>query len=196
MLDGSDVRAMFEETSALREGHFLLRSGRHSGTYVEKFRVLERPELVRSLTGELARRFSSERPGAVVGPAVGGIILSCELAAHLGVRTMFTERVNGVMALRRGFSLCRGERVLVVEDVATTGSSIREVLDVMDAAGAVVVGVGLLVDRSEQGLELAVRTEALLRLPLETHEAQSCPLCAGGVPLEAPGSAGAGPGGS
>ena len=192
MLSEKDINRMFEKTSAVREGHFQLRSGRHSPVYVEKFRVLERPELVRMLTEELARRFAGEKPDVVIGPAVGGIILSCELAGHLGTRSIFTERAEGTMVLRRGFHVCPGERVVVVEDVATTGGSVREVLDAVSAAGGCVVGVGVLVDRSARGLELGVRTECLLRLPLTSYAAEECPLCAQGVPLETPGSSGTG----
>lgn len=187
------VLALLEETGAVLKGHFLFTSGLHSHTYVEKFQVLQHPRHTAALAAALAERFSDDNVQVVVGPAMGGILIAHEVGKTLGTRAIFTERENGAMALRRGFTIQPGERVLVVEDVVTTGGSVKEVLDVVRAAGGEIVGVGLLVDRSGGTADLGVRTEALLRLtsenfPTETYEPDNCPLCAANIPLTKRGS--------
>jgi orotate phosphoribosyltransferase len=177
-----------EECGALLTGHFLLTSGLHSDKYVEKFRLLERPDLVTQVCSEIVRRFSGEKVDVVLGPAVGGIVLAFETARQLGCKYMFAETENGQRVLRRGFALQPGERVLLVEDVVTTGGSVRATLDLALASGAEVVGVAVLVDRGEVPLQLPVRTEVLLRLPLRTFQPENCPLCQQGIPLERRGS--------
>lgn len=183
------VLQVLRESGAVRSGHFLLTSGRHSDTYVEKFRLLERPELAGPLLGELAARFRDDGVSVALGPAVGGIIIAYEIARHLGARAVFAERAEGRLTLRRGFRIEPGERCLVVEDVVTTGGSLRETLAVARGAGADVVGVALLVDRSG-GADVApgLRVESLARITAESWDAATCPLCAQGVPLEQPGS--------
>ena len=187
------VRALLVETGAILEGHFLLTSGLHGSSYVEKFQVLQHPQHTEALAAALAERFAGDQVQVVVGPAVGGILLAHEVGKKLGTRALFTERENGSMTLRRGFAIQPGERVVVVEDIVTTGGSIKEVLDVVTKAGGVIVGVGLLVDRSGGSLDLGVRTEALLHLtsqnfPTETYKPENCPLCAAGIPLTKRGS--------
>jgi len=177
-----------EECGALLTGHFLLTSGLHSDKYVEKFRLLERPDLVTQVCSEIVRRFSGEKVDVVLGPAVGGIVLAFETARQIGCKYMFAETENGQRVLRRGFVLQPGERVLLVEDVVTTGGSVRATLDLALASGAEVVGVAVLVDRGEVPLQLPVRTEVLLRLPLRTFQPENCPLCQQGIPLERRGS--------
>lgn len=183
-----DVLRLFEESKALLKGHFLLTSGLHSDVYFEKFAVLQLPEKTELLAREIARRFENDGVEVVIGPAVGGILLAHEAAKALKTRSHFTERENGEMTLRRGFKVAPGERVLVVEDVTTTGGSVREVLDCVRAAGGNVIGVGLLVDRSEKGMDFGVKTEALLRAPVTAYRPGECPLCKEGVALTARGS--------
>ncbi|NPV52500.1 MAG: orotate phosphoribosyltransferase [Firmicutes bacterium] len=188
MMDGSELLRILKETGAYLNGHFLLTSGLHSDAYVEKFRVLERPEYTEAACRELAGRFGDQGVAVVVGPTMGGVILAYEVARALGARAIFVEREGSGRTLRRGFSIAKGERTLVVEDVVTTGGSVREVIQVVQDAGGDLVGVGLLIDRSAGGADFGVRTESLLRLPLVTYRPEECPLCRDGIPLVRPGS--------
>ncbi|MBO8141654.1 MAG: orotate phosphoribosyltransferase [Firmicutes bacterium] len=177
------------ESGAVLTGHFLLTSGRHSNQYVEKFRLLERPDLTERLLSDLARRFRSMNVEVVLGPAVGGIIVAYEMARQLGVRAVFAEREGGRLTLRRGFRLRPGERCLVVEDVVTTGGSVREAVAVAQRAGGDVAGVALLVDRSGgRALNLGVPVEYLVAFEAPSWDPAECPLCRQGVPLEHRGS--------
>ena len=177
----ADVEAALRSSGALLEGHFLLASGRHSGRYIEKFRLLEQPRLTSQLCGEIARRFAADEIACVVGPVTGGIILAFEVARHLGCRAVYAERdEEHGFALRRGFVLQPGERALVVEDVVTTGGSLRRVVEAVTRAGGDVVGAALLVDRS--GLptshDLAPdvpRVEALLKLNIASYAPDEVP---------------------
>jgi len=187
-LTPSDVEAILRSCGAFLDGHFLLSSGMHSAHYIEKFRVLERPDITATLCAEFVRRFGDEGIDVVLGAAVGGIILAYETARQLGCKAMFTEREGGVMTLRRGFAIHVGTKVLVVEDIVTTGSSLREVISVAKSHGADVVGAAAIVDRGKEPLRFDVRYEALLRLPLDAYEPDDCPLCKLGIPLQAPGS--------
>lgn len=188
MLSEAQLLQWLEECGALLSGHFLLTSGLHSDKYVEKFRLLERPELVSQVCAEIVRRFSGEKIDAVLGPAVGGIILAFETARQIGCRYMFAETENGQRVLRRGFNIQPSERVLIVEDVVTTGCSVKATLDLALSSKAEVVGVAVLVDRGETPLQLPVRTEVLLKLPLKTFHPETCPMCQQGIPLERRGS--------
>lgn len=183
-----EVLEIFRQCGALLEGHFLLTSGLHSDRYFEKFAVLQHPHLTEKLCRALAERFLGERVELVVGPAVGGILLAHEVAKRLGTRAIFTEREGGKMCLRRGFAISPSQRVLVVEDVVTTGGSVREALDVVREAGGEPVGVALLVDRSGGAVNFGVRTEALLRLEVKAYPPEECPQCRAGFPLTARGS--------
>lgn len=177
----SEVLALLEETNAVMNGHFLLTSGLHSPKYVEKFNVLQHPKYTEKLCKELAHRFAQDNVELVIGPMTGGILLAHEVGKELGTRAIFTERVEGKMALRRGFQIPKGTRVLVVEDIVTTGGSVKEVIDVVKACEGTLVGVGLLVDRSGGKADFGVKTEALLHLTVETYKPESCPLCAKGI---------------
>jgi len=183
---------VFEERRALLQGHFLLTSGLHSPRYLQCARVLMDPALATRLGAELARRLEPHlggaRPAAVVAPALGGVLVAHEVARALGCRGLFTERQDGAMALRRGFTLDEGEPVVVVEDVITTGGSTREVLDAVRAKGARVLAAGSLVDRSGGAVDLGLPRESLLQLEVEAWPAESCPLCAEGSKPEKPGS--------
>lgn len=191
MLSEAKVRALLVETEAVLEGHFLLTSGLHSPLYVEKFNVLQHPEYTEKLCRELAERFKNKRVQTVMGPMTGGILLAHEVGKALGTRAIFTEREKGKMTLRRGFRIEPGERVLIVEDIVTTGGSVKEVVDVVKAAGGDIVGVGLLVDRSGGKAEFGVPQkdiQALLHLTVPTYEPAACPLCAAGTALTERGS--------
>lgn len=175
-----------ERSGALLEGHFLLSSGRHSDRFIQKFRILERPELLEPIACAIGERFRSTSPTVVVSAAVGGILLGHEVARALGVRSIFVEKERGVPALRRGFSLGASDRALVVEDVVTTGGSLREVLAIVRASGSDVAGVATIVRRGDA--EVGAPLFALLDLPLRSYDARECPLCKAGTPLVDPGS--------
>lgn len=183
VLEEKEVMQMLEETSAVLHGHFLLTSGLHSPMYVEKFNVLQHPLYTERLCKEIARRYENDKVELVVGPMTGGILLAHEVGKALGTRAIFTERVDGKMTLRRGFQIPVGTRVLVVEDIVTTGGSVKEVMEVVKECGGILIGVGLLVDRSGGKVNFGIRTEALLHLNVETFDPAQCPLCAKGVPF-------------
>ncbi|MHB8157772.1 MAG: orotate phosphoribosyltransferase [Desulfocucumaceae bacterium] len=188
MIDRNKIISIFEETSAMLRGHFLLTSGRHSDRYFQCALVLQHPKYCEMLCRELASRFAGEKIETVVGPAMGGIIMSYEVARAISARSLFTERENGKMVLRRGFAISPGERVLVVEDVVTTGGSVKEVIEYVREAGGNVVGAGVLVDRSGGGVDLGARTESLLKIPAVSYSPEECPLCREGIPFIKPGS--------
>ena len=190
MLSEQDVMKMLEETEAVLHGHFLLTSGLHSPMYVEKFNVLQHPKYTEKLCQEIGRRYADAKIELVVGPTTGGILLAHETGKALNTRAIFTERENGKMTLKRGFQIPEGCRVLVVEDIVTTGGSVREVMDVVREHGGNVIGVGLLVDRSGGKVNFGVRTEALLHLSVPTYKPEDCPLCKEGKPLTKRGSTG------
>ena len=177
-MKSEEVEAALKESGALLEGHFLLASGRHSQFYVEKFRLLEQPQLTSKLCAELARRFENESIECVVGPVTGGIILAFEVARQLGVRAVYAERAEDGknFALRRGFQLKPGERCLVVEDIVTTGGSAQKVVELVRQNGGEVVGVGLLVDRSNGALAIdAPRIESLLTMQVQSWAPEEVP---------------------
>ncbi len=184
-----EVLATFRRAGALLEGHFLLTSGLHSPQYVQCALVLQHPELAERIVRPLAEAFRAKGVEVVVGPALGAIPLVYELARQLRARAIWAERTEGRLTLRRSFSLRRGERALVAEDVVTTGGSVREVLDLVREAGAEVVGVVSLVDRTGgQDPGFGVPFVSRVRLDLQTYPPQTCPLCQQGVPLTKPGS--------
>ena len=180
------VEGVLKDRGALLEGHFRLSSGRHSNRFIQKFRILEDPKIVEQVARQIAGAFRDARPTVVVSAAVGGIVLGYEVARALGTKAIFVEKENGVPVLRRNFHLDSADRALVVEDVVTTGGSVKEVLDVVRAAGAQVAGVGVIVQRGQA--DFGVRTHALLNMPIESHEAAECPQCKAGEPITDPGS--------
>jgi orotate phosphoribosyltransferase len=185
--DPTEIENRLALTGALKEGHFLLSSGLHSPRYVQCARLLMHPEQAEWAGRELARHIDCP-VDVVVGPALGGVIMAHELARALGVRALFAERVEDCFALRRGFELEPGERVIVVEDVVTTGGSAAEVARLVHGLGAEVVRVATLVDRSKGQARLPAPLVALARLEFPTYEPGECPLCAGGSVAEKPGS--------
>ena len=183
-----EVLALYEQAGGLLRGHFLLSSGLHSDVYLQSAKVLERPERAELLCRELAKPFLRDRVEVVIAPAVGGILVTHEVARALGARALFTEREGGMMCLRRGFQIRPGERCLVVEDVITTGGSTREVIQVAQDAGGTLVGVGALIDRSGGTATFPVKKAALATLAIPTYKPEDCPLCKSGSSPVKPGS--------
>lgn len=176
-MKSDEMKKLLEDTGALLDGHFLLTSGRHSGSYVEKFRLLELPWATEKVGQGLAEAFKDSNIEVVVGPMTGGILLAHETAKALCTRSIFTERVNGEMKFRRGFEIKPNERVLIVEDIVTTGGSVWEVIKAVQDMGGELVGVGLMVDRSLGKVDFGVSTKALLTLDIPSYEVNECPLC-------------------
>jgi len=184
-----DVEEIFEKSGAILKGHFLLASGLHSPIYWEKFRVLQYPNYTEQLCRRIATHFQKQGIQVVAGPTTGGIILAFEVARQLGVRGIFAEKEsNRERAFRRGFSISPGERVLIVDDILTTGKSIDEVMAAVANQGGTVIGIGVLVDRSEQRLEFGIPLFSCYRAITPTYKPEDCPLCAARVPLTKPGS--------
>ncbi|MBI1848308.1 MAG: orotate phosphoribosyltransferase [Candidatus Rokubacteria bacterium] len=179
---------LYEKTGALMHGHFRLTSGLHSDVYLQSALVLQHPPHAAALGAALAEPFRAERATTVLAPAIGGILVAHEVARALGIRALFTERENGVMRLRRGFTLEPGERCLVVEDVITTGGSTREVVACVEAAGGTVIGVGSLIDRSGGTAAFTVRHVALASVEAATWDPAECQLCREGGQAIKPGS--------
>ena len=184
----AEVKELLLKHGAILEGHFLLTSGLHSGMYVEKFQVLQYPKATEKLCEGFAEKFKNEKIDVVIGPVTGGIILAHETAKHFGTRAIFAERDNGRMTIKRGFEIQPGERVLIVEDIVTTGGSVMEVIDVVREWGGIVAGVAMLVDRSGGTVDFGVPAQALLTLKIDTFTPENCPLCKAGTPLVKRGS--------
>jgi orotate phosphoribosyltransferase len=178
----------FRRFGAVQEGHFLLTSGLHSTAYIQSALILQHPKEAAALAAALAERMRQPNPNVVLGPALGGIIIAHEVARALGVRAIFAERSDGRMALRRGFAVEPGERVLVVEDVITTGGSAQEVARLVQDAGGILIGVAALVDRSGGRVRFTAPHAALISLDLPVYPADACPLCRRGDPVVKPGS--------
>jgi orotate phosphoribosyltransferase len=183
-----DLLALFRRSGALLDGHFRLTSGLHSPRYLQSALVLSRPSDAEALASALAPRVAGLGATVVLSPALGGIVIGHEVARALGIRAIFAERQERALTLRRGFTLSPDDRVLVVEDVVTTGGSTRETMEVARAAGATVVGAASIIDRSggNQGLDVPYHSLATVLFP--TYQPEACPLCAAGKPIVKPGS--------
>jgi orotate phosphoribosyltransferase len=179
-----EARGLFESAGAMLSGHFLLSSGRHSDTYVQKARVLERPDVAMALAREIASWHRDVE--VVLAPAVGAVALGFAVALACGARSIFAEREDGGMTLRRGFAVESGERTLIVEDVVTTGGSAAEVWELAGARGAERLGVAALIDRTTSPVAFPLR--AVLRVDARAWDPSDCPLCRDGVPVDSPGS--------
>ncbi|ABI68586.1 orotate phosphoribosyltransferase [Syntrophomonas wolfei] len=189
MLSKEEATRIFIDSGALMEGHFRLTSGRHSNQYMQCAQVLQYPKYTEQLAAHIAEKFAADNIEIVVGPAMGGIIVAYEVARQLGITAIFTERQEGSMVLRRGFELRPGQRVLVVEDVVTTGGSVWEVIEIVQKAGAELAGVAVLVDRSNGEVDFKVKQEAVLTMDIKSFAASDCPLCQEGkLPVIKPGS--------
>ena len=179
---------IFQKAGALLKGHFLLASGLHSPAYWEKFRILQFPSYTEQLCRMIADHFRRQNVQVVAGPTTGGIILAFEVARQLGVRGIFAEKEGEERSFRRGFSIGPGERVLIVDDILTTGSSIQEVIAAVNKLDGNIVGIGVLVDRSGQAPDFGYPLFSCHRAATITYRPEECPLCAAGVPLVKPGS--------
>lgn len=188
MMTTDEILSVFKETGVMLEGHFLLTSGRHSSRYMQCARLFEYPKYSEMLCGELAQRFKNDAVDLVIGPALGGIIMSYEVSRALHVRNIFAERQDGIMTLRRGFEVKDGQRVLVVEDVVTTGGSVREVISLLQEKNARVAGVGVIMDRSAGAVDFGCRMESLASMEVVSYAPETCPVCETGIPLVKPGS--------
>lgn len=183
-----EILELFKKHNALLTGHFKLSSGLHSEKYLQCALILQYPEIAGKLARTLAEKFSNEKIGVVVGPALGGVTLAYEVARAIGVRGIFTERQEGKMVLRRGFFIKQGEKVLVTEDVITTGGSTKEVMDVVKECGGIVAGVGSIIDRSDSPIDFGVKFVSLAKVEVRTYKETECPLCKSKIPVIKPGS--------
>jgi orotate phosphoribosyltransferase len=188
IVNQEEVLDIYRRTGALLSGHFLLSSGLHSDRYLQSALVLQQPDIATRLCAELAAHFKDQKIEVVIAPALGGVFVSHETARALGVRALFAERVNGELTLRRGFTIKPGERVLVVEDVITTGKSTRETIEVVKKAGGAVIAAASLVDRSGGKADLGVPYQSLVTLDVPSYAAESCPMCKAGSSPVKPGS--------
>jgi len=185
-----EIMDIFTKTGAYRQGHFQLSSGLHSGAYMQCALVLQNPVIAARLCGVLAEKFRMDEPDIIVGLAMGGIILAYELAKQLNARAVFTERgADGKMTLRRGFRVFPVNKVLIAEDVLTTGGSVKEVISLFQQDGIVPAGVACLVDRSSEPIDFgSVKHESLIKLNIPTFKREECPLCQEGISVVKPGS--------
>ncbi len=179
---------LLKDAQVLQTGHFRLTSGRHSDQYMQCARVFEDAKYAEPICKDIADAFRDEKIDLVIGPAIGGVIITYEVARQLGVRNIFAERENGAMTLRRGFAIEPGARVLVVEDTITTGGSVKEVIALVKEKGGVVVGVGSVVDRSNGAVNFGVPLHAAVSMEVVSYEEADCPLCKQGLPITKPGS--------
>lgn len=184
----NEIIHIFEKTGALKKGHFKLTSGLHSSTYFQCALVLQYPEYCSLIAGKIADKFRENKVDVVISPAIGGIVIGQEVGRQLGVRTIFSEREQGEMKLRRGFKLKPGERVLICEDVVTTGSSVFEVLEIVKKYQAEITGVGFIVDRSGGQVKFSENQFSLVKLSVESFRPEECPLCKENIPVNKPGS--------
>jgi orotate phosphoribosyltransferase len=184
----SEVLDLFRHSGALLEGHFRLSSGLHSDRYLQSALVLQHPDFAEQLGRALAARLEHLQPTAILSPALGGIVIGQEVGRAMQIRALFAERQDGALSLRRGFTLSPSDRVVVVEDVITTGGSTRETVAVAEAAGAHVMGVAAIIDRGSDPGRLDMPLQALVRMEVPAYPPESCPLCAKGVPVTKPGS--------
>ena len=182
-MESGELLTLLKNTGAMLEGHFLLTSGRHSNVYIEKFRVLEDPQALNEVCKSMAQIVKDQNVELVVGAAIGGILIAGGVGRHLEVKHIFSERVNGKMELRRGFAITKGQRVVIVEDIITTGGSVVELVQLAREYGAEVVHVVNLVDRSIKSVDFGIPSTALLILPSESWEGDDCPLCAKNIPI-------------
>ncbi len=182
MISKERVLEIFKEAGVLLEGHFLLTSGRHSNRYLQCAKIFRNTRYSEELCAALADYYRNDGVEVVIGPAMGAVQMAYEVSRALGCENFFAERENGAMTLRRGFAVQPGQKVLLVEDVITTGGSVREVMDLVKAAGGEVVGVGSIVDRTGGKIDFGVPFHAVISLDVESWEADECPLCKAGAP--------------
>ncbi len=188
MSERDQILSIFRSTEALLEGHFVLTSGRHSASYFQCAKVLQHPEYLTAFSIMIADEFEPQAPDLVISPAIGGVVLGTEVGTQLGCRTIFAERKEGNMVIRRGFHIEKGEKVLVVEDVITTGGSVREVMDLVEDAGGNILGVGVLVDRSNGTVTLHNNQYSIVKLDAVSYGEDEVPDDLAAIPIQKPGS--------
>ena len=174
---------LLRETGAMLDGHFLLTSGMHSNMYIEKFRILENPKSLDLVCLAMAKIIKNDDIDLVLGAAIGGILIAGGVGRHLGKKHVFSERIDGKMELRRGFSISKEERIVIVEDIITTGGSVIELIHLAEEHEAQIIHVVNLVDRSPDGIEFGYPSTALLNLPSRSYKSDDCPLCIQGLTL-------------
>lgn len=187
-MENQAVIDILKDCESLLEGHFLLSSGKHSNRYCQCAKLLQHPDKAEKVLAFVAEQVRDSGASVVVGPAMGGVVVAYELARQLGIRGVFTERVDSDMQFRRGFTIQRGEQVLISEDVVTTGKSTLETVKAIESLGGEVVGICCIADRRAPDIDLPFPVFSATKLSVETFEAAGCPLCAKGVPVEKPGS--------
>ncbi len=188
MLSQERIIEILKEAGVLLEGHFQLTSGKHSNKYLQCAKIFKNAKYSEELCKDLAEKYADKGVDVVIGPAMGAVIMAYEVSRHLKVPNFFTERENGEMTLRRGFQIEKGQKVLVVEDVVTTGGSVREVIEVVRNAGGEVVGVGSIVDRTGGKIDFGVPYAAVISMEVTAYEPDECPMCKNGEPVVKPGS--------
>lgn len=189
MLKEERVIHILKETNVLLKGHFLLTSGRHSNQYMQCAQILQYPKYTEEIIKGLAEEFKDDEIDIVIGPAMGGVIIAYEMARQLGVKNLFAEREDGKMTLRRGFEIPKGARVLIAEDVITTGGSVKEVAEVVRKWGGELVGVAVLIDRSNGTIDFNTKLRAALTTEVISYKPEDCPICKEGkIELIKPGS--------
>ena len=182
-MEPRELLKLLQETGAMLDGHFLLTSGRHSNVYIEKFRILEHPRALDDVCRAMSETVQNQNVELVLGAAIGGILIAGGVGRYLDVKHIFSERVDGKMELRRGFSITKGQRIIIVEDIITTGGSVFELIQLVNDYEAEIVHVVNLVDRSLGEVNFGVPTTALLTIPSESWESEDCPLCQQGISI-------------
>ena len=188
MSEKKHILNIFKDTGALLEGHFVLSSGKHSSKYFQCAKVLQYPEYLTAFSIMIADEFENQKPDVVISPAIGGIVLGTEVGTQLGCRTIFSERKNGSMIIRRGFNLDSDEKVLIVEDVITTGGSVKEVINLVEKTNAKILGIGVLVDRSNGDVKLHNNQYSIIKLEAESYHEDEIPDDLDAIPIQKPGS--------
>lgn len=188
MLTNEEIIKIFKDSEVMLEGHFLLTSGRHSNKYMQCAKLFQYPDIAETICAQLTEKVRGWDIDLVAGPAIGGIIMAYEMARQLKVPNIFAEREAGKMTFRRGFFVPKGARVLITEDVVTTGGSVKEVIELVDKSGGKAIGVGSIVDRSNGEVDFGIPFEAVLRTEVISYTPEECPFCEGGLPPIKPGS--------
>jgi orotate phosphoribosyltransferase len=188
MINKNEILDIFKSTDALLEGHFVLTSGRHSSSYFQCAKVLQHPEYLTAFSVIIADEFEPSQPDVVISPAIGGVVLGTEVGTQLGCRTIFAERKDGEMVIRRGFEIKTDEKVLIVEDVITTGGSVKEVMDLVTEVGGNIIGIGVLVDRSNGKANLHQNQYSIVKMDAVSYGGNEIPEDLAVIPIQKPGS--------
>ena len=188
MINKQHILDIFKSTEALLSGHFVLTSRRHSSSYFQCAKVLQHPKYLTEFSRMIADEFENTEPDVVISPAIGGVVLGTEVGTQMGCRTIFAERKEGKMVIRRGFEIVSGEKVLVVEDVITTGGSVKEVMDLVEESGGNIMGVGVLVDRSNGQANLHSKQFSIVEMDAVSYSVEEIPEDLAAIPIQKPGS--------